>query len=615
MKITIRRKLILINLVIMLPILLVAGYSYYMMIQATRNEYSWQIRLIGEEISKDLAAHFEQTFDVIEALANNPLVTSMDPRKCDPLFARLMPSYPLHLNILAANSAGRNVGSAVDPVSAHKLDYLDKEWFQQAGQGKKYIGNLHISKLFKFPAIMLAGPVYGEGGRQVGVLGMPLNLDAIREKLLRDWRLPEESLIVIADASDKLLVDTLHKEHRYSDAAHFPLINKARATTNDFIEMPASDNINRLYFVTTPSGTNWRVIVGVPSVSLAANALLINGRYLAAFVLALVAGMLTSWLIWRGINDNIFRICNGISAIGSGQLEHRIKLAGHDELAEVEDAFNLMADEHQQYSENIREMNARLEKQVEERTAQLTRINKELDSFAYSVSHDLQGPIRRISGYCEIVHETNRESLNTEGVECLERIRRSCLTMTAMIEELLQFSHLSRADVNLQTVNLSEMAKAIADDLQSNEPQRQVAVRVEPEATAMVDPVLMYSVLANLIGNAWKFTRPIANPEITFGVVDEQGRKIYFVRDNGVGFDESYAERLFTPFQRLHSASEFEGSGIGLSTVERIMRRHGGTVWAESKGEGAIFYFSFSQPAGRAGPAGAAVFEPSDEES
>lgn len=591
MKITIRRKLILINLVIMLPILLVAGYSYYMTIQATRNEYSWKIRMIADEISKDLAAYFEQTFDVIDALASNPMVISMDPKKCDQLFARLLPSYPLHLNILAADSAGKNVGSAVDPVSAHKLDYLDKEWFLQSSQGKKYIGNLHISKLFRSPSIMLSGPVYGEGGRQAGVVGMPLNLDAIREKLLRDWRLPDQSLIVIADDSDRLLIDTLHKEHRYADAAHFPLIRSARAVANSFIEMPASDGITRLHYVTTPPGTNWRVIVGVPSVSLTESAILINGRYLAAFILALMAGMLTSWLIWRGINDNIFRICFGIRAIGSGQLDYRIRLTGNDELAAVEDDFNLMAEQHQAYSRGIMDMNARLENQVEERTAQLTMINRELDSFAYSVSNDLQGPIRRISGYSELLLETNRQNMNPEGVDCLERIRRSCLAMTAMIEELLQFSQLSRTEMNLQTVDLSGMVLDIADELQRSDSQRQVSFRIEPGVRAVADPALIYSVLNNLLGNAWKFTRPVAAAEITFGAQEDQGRTVFFVRDNGVGFDERYAERLFTPFQRLHSASDFEGKGIGLSTVERIIRRHGGRVWGESKGEGAAFYF------------------------
>lgn len=593
MKFSIRIKLILIVLAVLVPLIAVAAYSYYVMIEATRQELSWKIRLTAEEIAKDLGDHFDKTFNVIDALAKHPAVKSMDSAASDRLFTELLPAYPLHLNILTARLDGFNAGSAISPQDAHKLNYNDKEWFQDALSGKRVIGNLHISKLFKAPAIMMASPVYDDKTLLKGVIGLPINLDELRKKLVKDWQLPPQSIILVTDAKGNMLVDTLHKEHVGENLAHFPLFKVAKKTVNDFVEMPASDGIKRLYYVATPKNTDWRIIVGVPLESFAKSSTMINNPYLIAIVTATILGLILAILLGRRLSGNISKIVAGMKSIGDGNLGHRLKLKGRDELADIAEYFNEMAEKQQQYEREIKGMNAQLELRVEERTAQLVAANKELDSFSYLVSHDLQAPLRSISGFSDILLEEYGDKLETQVKDCVERIHKASTRMGSLINELLQLSHINRSELHRQAVNLSEMALQIAEDLRQSKPERQVDFRISSAITADADTILIRSVLENLLGNAWKFTHYAANPVITFDAKQENGTTIYFIKDNGAGFNQEYAGKLFSPFQRLHASSEFEGTGIGLASVQGIIHRHGGKIWAEGKeGEGATFYFT-----------------------
>jgi len=593
MKLCIRSKLILIVLAISVPLISVAAYSYSMLIESSRHELSWKIRLTAEEIAKDLNAQFEKTFNVIDTLASHPALKKMDPAAIDPLFAKLLPSYPLHLNILAARLDGYNVGSAIAPQDAHKLNYNDKEWFQRSISGKRVIGDLHVSKLFKAPAIMMAAPVYDDNSSLKGVIGFPFNLDELRKKIIRDWQLPPQSIILIADSKGNIVVDTEHKEHVGENSAHFPLYKAAKNTVNDFLEMPASDGIKRLFYVTNPTNTDWRIIVGVPSTSFIKNAAMINSPYLIAILTATILGLILAILLGRRLSGNISNIVEGIKAISDGNLEHRLKLKGKDELADIAAHFNEMAETHQQYEQTIQGMNTQLELRVEERTAQLVAANKELDSFSYSVSHDLQAPLRSISGFSDILLEEYGDTLEAHVKDCVERIHNASTRMGSLINELLQLSHINRADIQLQTVNLSGMARQIADELQQAKPERQVEFKLSSAITANADTVLIRSVMENLLGNAWKFTQYTANPVIIFDAKRENGTTTYLIKDNGAGFNQEHVGKLFNPFQRLHTSAEFEGTGIGLASVQRIIHRHGGKIWAEGKeGEGAAFYFT-----------------------
>jgi light-regulated signal transduction histidine kinase (bacteriophytochrome) len=226
--------------------------------------------------------------------------------------------------------------------------------------------------------------------------------------------------------------------------------------------------------------------------------------------------------------------------------------------------------------------------------------NRELEAFSYSVSHDLRAPLRAIDGFSQALLEDYHNLLDAKGRDYLERARAATQRMSQLIMDLLKLSRLTRGELNLAVVDLSALARAVAADLRKSQPQRQVAFRITEGLTAEADPHLLRVALENLLGNAWKFTSKRDEATIEFGAAEVKGTTAYFVRDDGAGFDMTYAAKLFGTFQRLHSEREFPGTGIGLSLVQRIVHRHGGEVWAEGEvGRGAGFYFTLHPPATR----------------
>jgi PAS domain S-box-containing protein len=247
-----------------------------------------------------------------------------------------------------------------------------------------------------------------------------------------------------------------------------------------------------------------------------------------------------------------------------------------------------------QAQQAIRQSRDKLEREVERRTAQLQASNAELTAFSYSISHDLRAPLRGIDGFSAALMEDYGEGLDAEARFFIARIRAGTKRMGTLIDDLLELSRLGRRALVLQPVNLADLAAPLLEELRSGDPDRTVTFRAHKNLGAQCDPTLMGIVLQNLLGNAWKFTRGTEHPQIELGRnIDEDGRPHFFVRDNGVGFDMAHVDQLFVPFQRLHHGDEFPGNGIGLATVQRVIRRHGGLVWAEGKeGEGATFWFT-----------------------
>ncbi|HYP86558.1 MAG TPA: ATP-binding protein [Polyangiaceae bacterium] len=230
---------------------------------------------------------------------------------------------------------------------------------------------------------------------------------------------------------------------------------------------------------------------------------------------------------------------------------------------------------------------------LEIKNIELNALIEELESFSYSVAHDLRAPLRGIDGFSQVLLEDYSERLDDEGRRYLGHVRDSAQHMAQLIESLLSLARVTRSELNKERVDLSELGRAAAARLRQNQPERSVEVAIEDELTGMGDSRLLGVAIENLLGNAWKFTRDRAHARISLGAERSRGVPVFFVRDNGAGFDMRYASKLFGVFQRLHSPTEFEGTGIGLATVQRIIARHGGRIWAEGAvNEGATFYFS-----------------------
>lgn len=268
-----------------------------------------------------------------------------------------------------------------------------------------------------------------------------------------------------------------------------------------------------------------------------------------------------------------------------------------DELGQLVQAFNGMLDTIELQNRALLHANEHLEDEVEARTAELRATNRELEAFTYSVSHDLRSPLRSVDGFSAALLEDCGEKLDGAGKEYITRIRAASQRMGTLIDSLLHLSKVSRQDMKYSSVDLAQMAQEIVEAFRVGEPLRHVEFVCPERLMANGDRDLLRIVLENLLGNAWKYSAKTDSARIELSAYDRNGEMVYCVRDNGAGFDMKYVDKLFGPFQRLHRDQEFEGLGIGLATVARIVHRHGGEIWAEAQvDKGAAFYFTLNAP-------------------
>lgn len=266
-----------------------------------------------------------------------------------------------------------------------------------------------------------------------------------------------------------------------------------------------------------------------------------------------------------------------------------------DELGRLVQAFNSMLDTIELQNRALLHANEHLEEEVARRTSELRATNRELEAFTYSVSHDLRSPLRSVDGFSAALVEDYGNKLDKTGLDYIQRIRAASQRMGNLIDSLLSLSRVSRQEMQYVQLDLAEMAAEIVDGLRASHPDRPVHFRCPDTLIVAGDPDLLRIVLENLLGNAWKYSAKVAQPEVSLSSHERNGEMVYAVSDNGAGFDMKYVDKLFGPFQRLHHDQEFEGLGIGLATVARIVHRHGGEIWAEGQvGQGATFYFTLS---------------------
>ena len=339
-----------------------------------------------------------------------------------------------------------------------------------------------------------------------------------------------------------------------------------------------------LAWAKTIEAAPWLVAIEFPrdAVMAPADRLARRATVIAAALLLIALGI--AWAYSRRITTPLRQVTEAAEAVAELRHVAPIEVNRDDEIGRLADSFNVM-------TERVEEARHDLERRVDDRTAELTAVNRELESFSYSVSHDLRAPLRAIVGFVQILEEDHGASLQPEARRSLDRIKANATRMGQLIDDLLTFARIGRTPLTRQRIDLNHLARTVADEALAAA-AHPVELVIEPLPPCVGEPVLLQQVLANLISNAVKFTARSAHPRITIGSTTN-GETIYFVRDNGAGFDERFADKLFGVFQRLHRTVEFEGTGVGLAIVQRIINRHGGRVWAEGRvNGGATFYFT-----------------------
>jgi signal transduction histidine kinase len=322
-------------------------------------------------------------------------------------------------------------------------------------------------------------------------------------------------------------------------------------------------------------------------------------RYAAiAFVvllLSLLAALIVSALFRRSVADPIVQLAEVARAVSqdNNYSVRAVPTAAQDEISLLIDAFNNMLQQIQHRDNALQEAHDELEQRVEERTRELVSSNRELETFSYSVSHDLRGPLEVMNGFSYVLLKNYAGKLDSSGKECLQSIRSAARRMSELIDDLLNLSRVTTSVMHREEIDLSSYARTIMEELCRSASARHVEFVAPVQLKAHADARLVRIVMQNLLENAWKYTSHHDHARIEVGFEEKDGRMIYFVKDDGSGFDPRSTDRLFQPFNRLHTASEFPGNGIGLATVRRIIQRHGGEVWAEAAVEkGATFHFT-----------------------
>jgi signal transduction histidine kinase len=524
---------------------------------------------------------------------------------CETHLSNLRKLSPDYLNFGLVETNG-DIFCSAQPFDG-KVNISDRSYFRQVLETKKFsAGVFQIGRLTGQQALNFGYPVVDEKGVLQRVLYASLKLSSLSSALAR-VPVPYSGSVTVLDRAGTVLA-------RHPDGAKF--IGKSPADDavtkrilerkEQTFEMAGEDRIRRLHAV-SPVEDGLVVSVSIPlSVAFAhANETLARNLTIlgAVAILILVA---SKFYAQRAFLWPVNSLATAARRVAGGDLKARAgKIGGSAELVELGQAFDEMAERLQrrqseitQANEQINRLNQTLELRVKDRTAQFEAANKELEAFAYSVSHDLRAPLRHITSFADLLRKKAHD-LDTDSARCLEFIISGAKQMELLVHDLLNFSRTSRTELHLRQVRLDELVEETRQAVQSEVNGRAIEWRVHPLPQVRGDPALLRVVFNNLLGNAIKYTRPRKSASIEVGTCLSEREHVIFVRDNGVGFDMQYVGKLFGVFQRLHHAEEFEGTGIGLATVQRIILRQGGRVWAESKeNEGATFYFSLPKENG-----------------
>ena len=585
-------RAIILVLLALIPLLGLTLYSYLEERGRAIAEVQRDSIAAARNVAKVQETLFRDTCQLFQTLAQLPQVLQQQPAACKSLFGRVIEKHENLVILLAVHPDGRVFASA--PYSAKSVNLADRVWFKAVMQRRDlFIGAPQLGRISGRYSLPLAFPVQNPAGKVTAVLATGLDLEWLGKFILQA-NLPTNSTLLVTDRNGKIMFRYPEPEKFISRHLPDSHLSKIFFSKKEGVAQGVDlSGVSRLFGFArlSPPLQDFQVAVGIPLAAAFAGIDLDLRRNLT--ILGLVALMVIG-AAWFGAGIFIVRPIKGLEQVtrqvAAGDLTVRTGppyRAGE---------LGLLAQDFDQMADALEERDSRLKQAAEElqqRLQELDAAYKELESFSYTVAHDLRAPLRAIGGFSRILREESGDLLDQEGSRCLDIIQSDIKKMGDLIDDLLTLSRLGRREMRMAPLEMEELARSVLDDLRAREPKRRVQVSFQSLPLGRGDRDMLHLVWENLLGNALKFSRPRKEAVIEVSGAVKEGENIYCVRDNGVGFEMEYAAKLFEVFQRLHPENEFEGTGMGLAIVQRIIQRHGGRVWGEGNvGEGAKFCFT-----------------------
>lgn len=599
-----RSRAIFLVLLAILPLLALTIFSYFHQRQHAISEVQRDGLVAARNLAMLQESLISGTRQMLVNLTQMPQVQGRERDSCNTLFARLLEKSPHYTAIMAVDSAGEVFASA--PKASAPLKATDRLWFHQAVQTRAFfVGEPILCRLTGKYSLNMSYPLLNQAGQLQGVLVIGLDLNWLGS-LLAKSELSPGTAMGLTDSSGKVLFRSPDPQ-KYSGRKVLGAIVQGMKSGNEGVAegVGLPGDLRLFAFVRlSPPWQEMFVVIGLPR-DLALTR--VNRELWNNLAWLLGVGLLALAAAWFGSGWFIIRPVRKLREVterlAAGDLTAR---AGLDysvgELGHLAQAFDHMAVALQERDARLGEAAAELQRQIQKlnrRSLELAAANQELEAFTYSVSHDLRAPLRAIGGFARVLLEDYPDKLDPDGLRYLQIINQNATKMGQLIDDLLALSRLGRKEMRLVHLDMNDLARDICAELRALYPERNLQIELQELPAAWGDRLMIRQVLNNLIQNAIKFTKDREPALIRVSGRNEGQEQVYAVLDNGVGFDPKYAHKLFEVFQRLHPEADFEGTGVGLAIVKRIIERHDGRLWAEGKvNEGAAFYFAIPREKG-----------------